>query len=229
MKKLIKLFIGVFIVVLVVFGFYLYKLHALAVEGNKIFEYRCTNVNLPLIGYKKSFLEMADYFNDPDGHPNTDVGKAFEGYNSGMKAYVEEESKWLEMQKEYMNRWDFVLVEPWYIKQAADYQWKMYEGYRDDAKYLIETYNAGGTTEEIDTKFTEARDRRDKYEGLYYEFFDQASAISDWRKIFASVPIPEGCNEENMTIPNTSGSIDWDGSSSDPTPTPLPVDYGAST
>lgn len=229
MKKIVKALIGVFIVVLVVFGFYLYKLHALAVEGNKIFEYRCTNVNPPLISYKKSFLEMADYFNDPDGHPSTDVGKAFESYNSGMKAYVEKEGKWLEMQEEYMNRWDFVLIEPWYIKQAADYQWKMYEGYRDDARYLIETYNASGATEDINSKFKEARDRRDKYEGLYFEFFDQASAINDWRKMFASVPIPEGCNEEHMTIPNTSGSIDWDGKSPDVTPSSVPIEPGATS
>jgi len=211
------------IVIIVIFVFYLYKLHALAIEGNRIFEYRCTNVNPPLIGYKKSFLQMADYFNNPDGNAHVDVGAAFENYNSGMKAYVEEEDKWLEMQKLYTNRWDFKLIEPWYIKQAADYQWKMYEGYRDDAKYLIETYNAGGATEEINAKFNEARDRRDKYESLYYEFFDEASAISDWRKIFASVPIPEGCNEENMTIPNTSGVIDWEGKSPDVTPPPIPV------
>jgi len=211
------------------FGVYAYKLHALAVEGNKIFEYRCTDVNPHLIGYKKSFLQMADYFNDPGGNEGLDVGQAFKDYNSGLKDYVEAETEWLGMQKAYMERWDFKLVEPWYIKQAAEYQWKMYEGYRDDAKYLTETYNTGGLNEEIDTKFTEARDRRDKYEVLYYDFFDEALQINDWRKFLANVPIPEGCNEENMTIPNTSGSIDWDGKSDEPLPTSEPIDYELAT
>ena len=136
-NRIFKAFLSLLLVGVVLFGLYVYKLHSLAVEGNKIFAYRCTNVNPPLIGYKKSFLVMADYFNDPDANQDTDVGTAFENYNSGMRAYVEEENKWLDMQRAYMNRWDFNLIEPWYIQQAAEYQWKMYEGYRDDAKYLI--------------------------------------------------------------------------------------------
>jgi hypothetical protein len=224
-KRIIKPLIILLVVGIGLFGVYAYKLHALAVEGNKLFEYRCTDVNPHLIGYKKSFLLMADYFNDPEDNADLDVGKAFEDYNSGLKSYVEAEDKWLAMQKVYIERWDFKLIEPWYIKQAAELQWKMYEGYRDDTKYLVATYDAGGLTEDIDTKFTEARDRRDKYEGMYYDFFDEASQINDWRKIFTSVPVPEGCTEENMTIPDISGSIDWDGSDKKPMPSTDPADY----
>lgn len=224
MKRIVKPLIVLLVIGIGLFGIYVYKLHSLAVEGNKLFAYRCTDVNPHLIGYKKSFFLMADYFNDPDGNEGLDVGKAFEDYNSGLKSYVEAENKWLEMQKAYIERWDFKLVEPWYIKQAAEYQWKMYEGYRDDAKYLTATHDAGGLTEEIDAKFTEARDRRDKYEELYYGFIDEASQISDWRKFFAAVPIPEECTVENMTIPNTSGSIDWEGNRVEPSSTPVPID-----
>ena len=39
-----------------------------------------------------------------------------------MRAYIEEENKWLEMQKAYMDGQDFQLIEPWYIKQAGEYQ-----------------------------------------------------------------------------------------------------------
>ncbi len=224
MKKIGKPILIVLALSIGLFGIYAYKLHSLAAEGNKIFEYRCTDVNPHLIGYKKSFLQMANYFNDSDGNADVDVGKAFKDYNSGLKVYVEKENKWLEMQKAYMDRWDFKLIEPGYIKQAGEYQWKMYEGYRDDAKYLVETYEAGGATEVINSKFLKARDRRDKYEGLYYDYFDEASAIRDWRKFFASVPIPDGCNEENMTIPNTYGSINWEGKPVSPTPVSEPLD-----
>jgi len=225
-NKIVKVILTILVIGMVLFGLYAYKLHSLAVEGNKIFAYRCTNVNPPLIGYKNSFLLMADYFNDPEGSEDIDVGTAFENYNSGLKAYVEEENKWLEMQSDYMNRWDFKLIEPWYIKQAAQLQWKMYEGYRDDAKYLVATYEEGGMTEEIGENFREARDRRDKYEAMYYDFFDEAVEINDWRKYFASVPIPEECNEENMTIPNTSGSIDWDFEQDTPTELQVPIEPG---
>lgn len=223
MKIILKTLTIILLFTGIVFVIYIYKLHALAVEGNKIFDYRCTTVNPHLIRYKKSFLQISDYINDPEGHTDTDIGAVFADYNSGLRAYVEEENKWLTMQNDYINRWDFQLIEPWYMKQAAQYQWKMYEGYRDDAKYMIATYDAGGATDEIDTKFTEARDRRNKFSKLYYDFFDQASAIRDWRKIFGNVPLPEGCNKENMTIPETSGSIDWDIKSPVSSPGSIPV------
>ena len=45
----------------------------------------------------------------------------------------------------------------------------------------------------------------------YNDIFEKAAPLKDWRKIFGMVPLPEGCTEENMTIPDTSGSIDWEG------------------
>lgn len=228
MKKIIKVLLIVLVLCVGLFATYAYKLHALAVEGNKIFEYRCTNVNPPLIAYKNAFLLVADMLNNPENYEAGSGETAFGDYVLGMRAYLKEENKWLEMQSEYMNSWDFQLLEPWYMKQAAEYQWKMYEGYRDDAKYMLATFDAGGWTEEIGEKFNEARDRRNKYENLYYEFFDEASEISDIRKIFGNVPVPEGCNEDNMTIPNTSGAIDWEGEE-EPEPLPEPIDFGAAT
>ena len=115
---------------------------------------------------------MAQYLKDPEGNTDINLGASFEAYNVGLRDYVEEENKWLEMQHDFINRWDFKLVAPWYIKQAAEYQWKMYEGYHDDAKYLIETSEATGSNEEVDYKFTEARNRRDEFESKYFEFFE---------------------------------------------------------
>lgn len=227
--KIKKVIIGIGLLVLLAAGFYLYKLHSLALEGNKLFAFRCTTVNPPLIAYKNSFLKFSDVINNASYKKYTDeeVKSFYEGYISGMKEYVPEETKWLDMEKSYMNRWDFKLIEPDYIKQAAEYQWKMYEGYRDDAKYMLELVDNGGAAEEITAKFNDARDRRDKYEQLYYDYSDKATAINDWRKFFGRLPVPEGCNEDNMRIPNTSGAINWSG---EPTPTPfVPSDTDATS
>ncbi|MCH7730586.1 hypothetical protein IID21_03615 [Patescibacteria group bacterium] len=223
-KKFLKIFFASVGLIFLISLFYIYKLHALAVNGNEIFAYRCTNVNPPLISYKNSFLVIAGMLSNPENYEPGSGKTAFENYISGMRNYVEEENKWLDMQKTYMDSWDFQLIEPWYIKQAGEYQWKMYEGYRDDATYMLELVDSGGLAEDIDAKIAEARERRDKYEQMYYDFFDQAVEIRDWRKIFSTVPIPEACNEENLTIPNTSGSIDWEGQSEEPTPIPELVD-----
>jgi hypothetical protein len=221
MKLIIKIVSVILITTIFVFGFYLYKLHALAVESNNLFEQRCLKVNPELISYKNSFLKFADYFNHPDRYSQDEVLKFYDGYMSGMRSYIKEETQWLNIQKTFISRWDFKLIEPGYIKQGGDYQWKMYEGYRDDAQFQVDIVDKKINTEQIKSNTSEPRARRDKYIGLYNNFFMKASAIKDWRKIFASVPLPKGCTKKNTIIPDTSGSINWDGK---PTPTPFHSD-----
>ena len=202
------------------FGVYAYKLRSLAYEGNNLFEQRCLQVNPHLIAYKNSFLVMADMINNPSNYEAGSGAGVFENYIAEAKNYLEAENEWLSTQSAYINRWDFQIFEPWYIKQAANYQIQMYEGYRDGAKYMIEIYNADGATEELWNKMDEAKAKRDRYSDLYFKFGNEATEIFDLRKFLAIVPAPEGCTEENMTIPNTSDSIDW-GESDEPTPAPV--------
>jgi len=210
MKKIIRTAVLILVLCFLIFGSYLYKLHALAVEGNNIFEQRCLKVNPHLISYKNSFLKFADYLNNPEKYSDEKVKKFLDDYISGMKSYVLEEDKWLEMNKKYINRWGFRLIEPWYVKEASIYQMGMYEGYRDEAFYMLQLRDNKNPAE-ASAKFYEARERRSKYVGLYNDIFEKAAPLKDWRKIFGMVPLPEGCTEENMTIPDTSGSIDWEG------------------
>lgn len=204
----------------------------LALEANKIFEYRCLQVNPHLISYKNSFLGYADFLNT---YPNTrytpeEVENFIDMYISGMREYIPEETKWLAMQKKFMNRWDFKLIEPWYIQKGADLQWKMYEAYRDDATYMLQINDNPSLAEKIRFDYvSEPRQRRDAYGEEYFEFYKMALEIGDWRKVFATVPVPKGCTDENMTIPNTSGSVNWDRDPNSSTPSGTPIDpYGVS-
>lgn len=231
MRKIIKSFVGLIVLLIIVIGFYLYKLHALALEGNSLFEYRCLHVNPPLISYKNSFLKYADFLNT---YPNTkytpeEVQGFLDGYINGMRAYIPEETKWLDMQKKFINRWDYQLIEPWYIKEGGTYQWKMYEGYRDDAVSLLNITDNPDSAKDVKLgDVSEQRQRRDTYSQKYFVFFEKASEIRDWRKFFGTVPVPKGCTEENIMIPDTSGSIDWD-RTHEGTPSGVPIDpYGIS-
>lgn len=199
-------------------GYYLYKLHALAVEGNIIFALRCTKVNLPLIAYKKAFLNLVDTVKNPTKYKEEEAKKFFSDYVDNMRKYIPEETDWLERNEKYIHRWDFQLIEPWYLKQAGEYQQKMYEGYRDDAKYMLEVYDSGNTNEELSAKFSDARSRRDKYSQLYFGLFDEVATINDWRKIFGNVPVPKECTDDVLIIPNTSGALE---------PSPVPAEYPA--
>lgn len=214
-------------------GFYLYKLHTLAVEWNNLFEYRCLHVNPQLIDYKNAFLKYADFLNTYPNRKYTpeEVQGFIDGYISGMRAYVPAETRWLEMQKKFIDRWDFHLFEPRYLKEAGVYQWKMYEGYRDDAASILYMADHQGTARK-DLKpgdVSEERQRRDTYTRKYFELFEKEKKRFDWRKFFASVPVPKGCTEENMMIPNTSGTIDWEQETPEATPSAVPIDpYGVS-
>ena len=204
----------IILVGLVALGVYGYKLHSLALEGNDIFEQRCTTVNPPLIAYKNDFLNFADEVKKGEkSSPEYLVGY-FQLYVNGLKDYAPKEVDWLKTQRKFLDRWDFQLFEPWYIKEAGEYQYRMYEGYRDEALALMEILGNNGSNPEIQAKFDDARTKRNDNSQLYFELSEKASAFRDWRKIFGSVPMPEGCTEELLNIPDTTGSLD---------PTPPPV------
>lgn len=208
MSKLYKIILFALVFSTAIFGFYIYKLHALAVEGNNIYAIRCTKTNIPLIDYKNSFLSFADSLKNPKKYSDDEVKEFFYDYIDGMKKYVPEETEWLKVQNEYITRWDFQLIEPEYIKEASGYQWKMYEGYRDEAVYMLAVYDDGGLNGDLAAKFKEARDRRSKYVGLYEDIFDRESKKFDWRNYFGSVPLPEVCNDSNLVIPDTSRALE---------------------
>lgn len=216
MKSLQKICLIIFVVILIFFCIYLYKLHSLAVEGNKIFEERCTTVNPPLIAYKTAFLKFADAINNPKKYESVEYLDYLNEYIEQMRIYLDAERNWTFKNYNYIYRWDFKLFEPSYFKEVAGYQQLMYEGYLNEAKIMIERIDGQMDSDELSKSFSEARDNRLKYEDLYFRGTEKATAIRDWRKIFGNVPLPSGCTEENMRIPNTIDSINWDG----PTPAP---------
>ena len=202
------------------FGLYLYKLHSLALIGNKIYEERCLAVNPSLTSYKKSFLSFAEALKNPGKYTPEETTDFFNDYLAGMRGYYPKEEEWLKKQKAFIGRWDFKLIEPWYVKEAGKYQIFMYEGYRDEAQIAIDYLDKKISDDEFYQRFTEARQRKSKYIDLYYCVFDKALPIRDWRKIFGSVPLPAGCNDDNLVIPDTSGALD-------PEPSPIPKnDWG---
>src|SRR5262245_33260258 len=138
MKKGLKFFFIALICFISFLLIYAYKLHSLALEGNNLFEQRCLVVNPPLIEYKNSFLQVADYLKNPEKHATDDFKSSFDHYIAGMRDYAEKEDAWIRNQKSYVNRWDFQLFEPSTVKEAAQYQIKMYEAQRDETQAKLE-------------------------------------------------------------------------------------------
>ncbi|OGH03131.1 MAG: hypothetical protein A2798_01740 [Candidatus Levybacteria bacterium RIFCSPHIGHO2_01_FULL_37_17] len=110
------------------------------------------------------------------------------------------------------------------MKKAGEEQWGMYEGYRDDAQYLIDIADQKVPSDQI-TGNSKARDKRDKAIQKYTEELDRLSNIKDWRIPIISQPLPKECNKDNLFIPETSGSIDWTGEEDKETPIPGPFNF----
>lgn len=221
MKAKIIIF-SIFWGVVILFALYGLELHLLAVKGNNIFAKRCTTVNPALIAYKNSFFDFVDSLKNPENYTSEQIAQFYNDYVDGMIKYVPIETSWIDEYSDYVNSWNFKLFEPWYIKKAALYQIEMYKGYRDEAQSVADAVSQKITNDELNDRFSDARNRRNEYSNLYYDFSEEAYNIFDIRKIFGDVPLPKECNEENLTIPDTTGALD-----DKPLPTPK-TEYGNS-
>jgi hypothetical protein len=210
MKKKTKLFLGFVGLLVAAFIFYVYKLHSLALEGNEIFGQRCATVNPSLIAYKNNFLDFTDEVKKGEKSNPEYIYGYFQAYINEVRNYAPKEVEWLKTQRAFLDRWDFQLFEPWYIKEAAEYQYRMYEGYRDEALALLKIIEDHEKKPETQEMFDNARNKRNENSYLYFELSKRASEFRDWRKIFGSVPMPEGCTEELLNIPDTTGALDPD-------------------
>lgn len=224
MKRVLRVLIGIGILGVFLCSFYLYKLHALAVEGNTIYEKRCVSVNPQLIGYKKIFLMYADQINNPDWASGEEMVVLLHSYIEHVRQYIPAEDAWLAENGRFINRWDFKLFEPEYLQKASILQQTMYEGYRDDARSMIDLWDHPEKAAKITSAdyISPERQKRDKAVDAYFSYYEQATLINDWRKWFGRVPIPKGCTKENTTFPQTEGSIKWtDDQPSDSTDVPI--------
>ena len=192
-------------------GLYIYKYHSLALEGWRLFNDRCNTVNPELIKVRNTHLALGAAIS----------GKATpsaQQFETGLKSLPEEtdqylklEKVWLDNQNAYLNRWDFKLLEPEYMKTAGKYQLAMYQGYYDYYKTVSSFFSGdsdnGNTLDLMDKYYSEIHTNRD----LYDQAFDTGVKTKDWRKVFAQVPEPN-CPEESLIIPEYYS----------PTPTSVP-------
>lgn len=217
MKKLIRIIIVVVILLITSFSYYVYKLHSLAVEGNKIFEQRCLVVNPLLIKTRKTHLSLGAAIDGKIKPSLQEFESELLSLPKYADSYLEAEKSWLDKEGSYINRWDFKLFEPGYLKTAAKYQLSMYQGYYDYYKVVGDFFGRRFPQGQdpiplMDKYWNDVRTNRD----LYNQAMDKGVSINDWRKIFGNVPVPAGCTDENVIIPDTTGAMNME-------PTPIPT------
>jgi len=189
----------------IIFGLYIYKLRSVAVYEDKIFEYRCINVNPKLnYFYDLMYKNAAKIKENPKIYSSSEEGLKFsEDMMIGTLEYVKEETKWLEIQKKHMDSLDFKLFTPWYLKKSLNYQYKMYNDYLNESNLILKMNSGEIEIQEGKDQNKKLKEIRYQDIKLYYDFSIKLSEIKDWRKKIITLHLPSGCNEENTFIPDT--------------------------
>jgi len=199
MKKILKVFIIILVFTFVSIFLYSKILQAHADEGGKLFDERCNNVNPALIAYKNSYLQMWNIIYGKTKYPQDALLNKLTEYVNGIKKYLPLENDWIQKESAYINRWDFQLFEPDYVKRLANLQVEMYKSQKNSDQEVIRIAENPASGERFDSSLT---DKFKKASEDYFKAHDEASKKSDWRKFLWKEPAIN-CPEENLHIPET--------------------------
>lgn len=207
MNKLLKLSLVLLLPLVVISAGYLTRYHQLAIEGWSYFNDRCNNINPSLIKAKKQHIYLSSIMAGAVTLDNPeDIIVEIAKLGEYSRAYMLLEDGWIKKQSGYINRWDFKLIEPEYVKKAGYYQVLMYQSYRNYYEAISDVLTPVDQKKEKNIDGTEAYNRSvtskeniNKYRQLYSDSFDEGAKTVDFRKMFGRVPEPD-CPEENLNI-----------------------------
>lgn len=189
--------------ILVVLGYLFLSLimyQRLVSEGSELADKQCLTVNPIIIERKNNYLKSVQAVKDNDlGAYEAET----ENYFESSQKYVEEQTKWIEAQRAYMDRWDFRLFLPGYMKQAAQYQYDSRKADIESTRLLIDAFEASelnqAISEELGQKSVEQVQIRNEAEKRYNDLWEKPMKL-DWRTKFIKVPESK-CPEENLYYP----------------------------
>lgn len=170
-------------------------------EGSVLADNQCLNVNPIIISRKNSYIKSLQAINDNDFE---EYEKQTDNYFKFSKEYVAAQTKWLEDQNKFVNRWDFQHFNPSYIKNAANHQYYSRLADMESTKLLIDSYEVAqlnkSLSEELALKSMEKIKIRNDADKKYDEIWNNPGKL-DWRTRFIKVPTSK-CPDENFNIPD---------------------------
>lgn len=199
-----KKYLSLIVPPLVIAGYLLLSLimyQRLVNEGSILADSQCLTVNPIIIERKNHYLKSME------AAKNNDIA-GYEGettaYIERSKQYVEEQTKWLQTQHSYMDRWDFQFFLPGYMKQAAQYQYDSRKADVESTQFLIDAFEVAelnqSLSQELGQKAVEQVKIRNEAEERYNALWDKPGRL-DWRTRFIKVPESK-CPDENFDFPD---------------------------
>lgn len=186
--------------VVVLFVGYLFKYQQLVNEGSYLADEHCIKINPLIIDRKNKYTEQYNLM--IASASAQEFQSAVDGYFRASQAYMDEEKIWLAKQRKYLDSKWFNLLMPSYIKEAANFQYAMYEAEYDSQRYLYLGFKEEDKNKQLEfadkviEETAKSKEAGDKYRGVW----EREKGRSDW--IYRIVKIPSAqCPAENYNIP----------------------------
>jgi len=198
--KRVKIVVALFFFIVISFIFSALKLQQLVSEGSIIADNQCLKVNPLIIDRKNSYLASIEILQASGSAKDywTETNK----YLDISQKFTNAQNAWLKEQKAFIDRWDFQIFMPSYIKDASKAQYLSRDADMKAQEALYEAFKTKNTERQnelskivIDqTKIsTEAQDE-------YNKIWD-APKMLDFRTQFINVPKSK-CPANNFNIPD---------------------------
>lgn len=215
-KRILLLsFATIVILPLVYYGASIFIYQSLVKEGSVLADNQCLHVNPIIIDRKNSYIKSIEALKANDFE---EYERQTDAYFAASEKYVTEQSKWLDTQKKYMDRWDFKYFNPSYVKAAAKHQYDSRNADTESTKLLIESYQVSqlnkSLAEEIAQKSVNKIKERNEADRKYDEIWDNPGKL-DWRTRFIKVP-PSKCPDKNFDIPDVDNFLNPETSPGNP-------------
>lgn len=203
-KKIKKIALILCIPVILAIGYFIFSIfeyQRIVNEGTVLADNQCLKVNPIIIDRKNSYIKSLQALKDNN---YKEYEKQTEIYFKTSKEYVSEQTKWLDTEKKYIDRWDFQYFNPSYVKAAAQYQYDSRKADMESTKLLIDSYEVSqlnkSLSEELALKSVKQIKIRNDADKKYDAIWDNPGKL-DWRTRFIKVPASK-CPDENFNIPD---------------------------
>jgi hypothetical protein len=209
-----------FFVILLIAGYavYLRKYQQLVNEGTRLADQHCIAINPLIIQRKRAYIDgmktlMASGSAQPS--PQSSRSAALEAYLSYQdqylsiaKEYVVLEKEWLRQQDMYLKRSDVMIMVDPNIREAMDWQYKMYRAEYESTEGVVKMFQEKDTVKLDGLTAVIARaDRESRIAQQAYDLkWRNRPAQQSFRDRFISIPPPQ-CPEKNYEFPNVEEEL----------------------
>lgn len=212
MRLLIKLVIFLALSGLIVSFLVIFRYQQLVNEGTSLTDERCIKVNPTLIERKKAYIETIKTMTDSASQE--DFIRSEEKYINAMQMNADADSRWLDKDERFINRWDFRLITPEPIQKVSQLQLKSFKADLELTKIMITLSRSFFATESATQKdkdswaqelerLTKESDQAEKDLNAH---LDKSRDFSDIRSRLTEVPEFK-CPDENRQIPDVDSEL----------------------